>query len=108
VSTDPEHRFELALQLADLKTALSLAREAGSQQKWRQLSDLALSEGCLDLAQECLWHAQDYGGLLLLATSAGKLLFRHLNTTFSTSSFPSRFQDSPKIFSQAWRLLKLK
>lgn len=71
VSTDPEHRFDLALQLGDLETALSLAREAGAQQKWRQLSELALNMGQLDLAQECLHHAQDYGGLLLLATSSG-------------------------------------
>lgn len=71
VSTDPEHRFDLALQLGDLETALSLAREAGSQQKWRQLSELALSMGQLELAQECLHHAQDYGGLILLASSSG-------------------------------------
>ncbi|XP_026280347.1 coatomer subunit beta' [Frankliniella occidentalis] len=71
VSTDPEHRFDLALQLGDLETALSLAREAGAQQKWRQLSELALNMGQLELAQECLHHAQDYGGLLLLATSSG-------------------------------------
>lgn len=71
VSTDPEHRFDLAVQLGDLETALSLAREAGVQQKWRQLSELALNMGQLELAQECLHHAQDYGGLLLLATSAG-------------------------------------
>jgi coatomer subunit beta' len=32
---------------------------------------LATTRGELDLAQECLHHAQDYGGLLLLATSSG-------------------------------------
>jgi coatomer subunit beta' len=72
VSTDPEHKFELALQLGELKTAHSLALEAASQQKWRQLAELATTRGELDLAQECLHHAQDYGGLLLLATSSGK------------------------------------
>ncbi|GFG37833.1 hypothetical protein Cfor_04931 [Coptotermes formosanus] len=71
VSTDPEHKFELALQLGELQTAHSLALEAASQQKWRQLAELATTQGELDLAQECLHHAQDYGGLLLLATSSG-------------------------------------
>lgn len=71
VSTDPEHRFELALQLGDLKIAHSIAKEAQSTQKWKQLSELAITKMNLDLAQECLHEAQDYGGLLLLATSAG-------------------------------------
>lgn len=71
VSTDPEHRFELSLQLGELQTALALAKEAGHAQKWRQLAELATTQGELDLAQECLHQAQDYGGLLLLATSAG-------------------------------------
>ncbi|XP_054271210.1 coatomer subunit beta' isoform X2 [Macrosteles quadrilineatus] len=71
VSTDPEHRFELALQLGELQIATTLAREAGHTQKWRQLAELATSRGQLQLAQECLHQAQDFGGLLLLATSAG-------------------------------------
>lgn len=71
MSTDPEHRFELSLQLGELQTALALAKEAGHAQKWRQLAELATAKGELDLAQECLHQAQDYGGLLLLATSAG-------------------------------------
>ncbi|KAG8252323.1 Coatomer subunit beta', variant 2 [Homalodisca vitripennis] len=71
VSTDPEHRFELALQLGELEVATTLAREAGHTQKWRQLAELATTKGELGLAQECLHQAQDFGGLLLLATSAG-------------------------------------
>ncbi|XP_012543710.2 coatomer subunit beta' [Monomorium pharaonis] len=71
VSTDPEHRFELALALGNLATAHTLAKEANSQQKWRQLASLATQKGKLYLAQECLHQAQDFGGLLLLATSTG-------------------------------------
>lgn len=71
VSTDPEHRFELALSLGDLQTAHTLAKEANSQQKWKQLSTLATQKGKLRLAQECLHEAQHFGGLLLLATSTG-------------------------------------
>ncbi|XP_012890126.1 PREDICTED: coatomer subunit beta' [Dipodomys ordii] len=71
VSTDPEHRFELALQLGELKIAYQLAVEAESEQKWKQLAELAISKCQFGLAQECLHHAQDYGGLLLLATASG-------------------------------------
>uniref|UniRef100_A0A8C5QFQ3 Coatomer subunit beta' n=1 Tax=Leptobrachium leishanense TaxID=445787 RepID=A0A8C5QFQ3_9ANUR len=71
VSTDPEHRFLLALQLGELKIAHQLAVEAESEQKWKQLAELAISKCQFSLAQECLHNAQDYGGLLLLATSSG-------------------------------------
>lgn len=71
VSTDPEHRFELALALEDMSTAHELAKEANSQQKWRQLASLATQQGKLDLVRECLSNAEDHAGLLLLATSTG-------------------------------------
>ncbi|MFT7803266.1 coatomer subunit beta' [Arapaima gigas] len=71
VSSDPEHRFELALQLGELKIAYQLAVEAESEQKWKQLAELAIGRCQFSLAQECLHHAQDYGGLLLLATASG-------------------------------------
>ncbi|GAB6019298.1 Coatomer subunit beta' [Chamberlinius hualienensis] len=71
VSTDPEHRFDLALQLSELKTAYQLAKESQSEQKWKQLADLATAKCQFELAQECLHNAQDFGGLLLLATSSG-------------------------------------
>ncbi|XP_064157381.1 coatomer subunit beta'-like [Anguilla rostrata] len=71
VSTDPEHRFELALQQGELKIAYQLATEAESEHKWKQLAELATAKCQFRLAQECLHHAQDYGGLLLLATASG-------------------------------------
>ncbi|XP_030600997.1 coatomer subunit beta' isoform X2 [Archocentrus centrarchus] len=71
VSTDPEHKFELALQLGELKTAYQLALNAESEQKWKQLAELATTKCQFSLAQECLHQAQDYGGLLLLATTSG-------------------------------------
>lgn len=42
-----------------------------SEQKWKQLAELATSRCEFGLAQECLSQAQDYGGLLLLASAAG-------------------------------------
>ena len=71
VSTDPEHKFDLAIHLGDLATATALAKEAASEQKWKQLAELATSRADFDLAQQCLHEAQDHGGLLLLATAAG-------------------------------------
>lgn len=71
VSTDPEHRFDLALQIGDLDTALVLARESDSPQKWSQLASIATSKNKFDLVKECLTNANDFGGLLLLATSSG-------------------------------------
>ncbi|KAL1116678.1 hypothetical protein AAG570_005150 [Ranatra chinensis] len=71
VSTDPEHRFELAVGLGDLETAVSLAEEMNSQAKWGQCAELATQQARLDIAQKCLHAAQHYGGLLLLTTSAG-------------------------------------
>lgn len=71
VSTDPEHRFELALALGDMNIAKSLAVEANNPQKWSQLGELAASSNNLSLAKECMQRAQDFGGLLLVATSTG-------------------------------------
>ncbi|CAL9684704.1 unnamed protein product [Knipowitschia caucasica] len=71
VTTDAEHKFELALQLGEVKIAYELAQEAESEHKWKQLAELATSKCHFSLAQECLHQAQDYGGLLLLATASG-------------------------------------
>lgn len=41
------------------------------EQKWKQLAELAIQKCEFGLALECLHQAQDFGGLLLLASSAG-------------------------------------
>ena len=74
VSTDPDHKFELAVQLGDLAAAQELAKQLESEQKWKQLADMATEKGRFDLAQDCLHRAQDFGGLLLLATASGMYL----------------------------------
>jgi coatomer subunit beta' len=71
VTCDHEHKFELAIQLGDLKTCYQIAKEAESEQKWKQLAELAISKCEFGLAQECLHQANDFGGLLLLASAAG-------------------------------------
>eukprot|EP00884_Botryococcus_braunii_P001163 jgi/Botrbrau1/11047/Bobra.92_2s0018.1 len=71
VATDPDYRFELAVQLGDLDIALSIAQTSESETKWRQLGELAMSAGKLDVAETCLNKAKDLSGLLLLYTARG-------------------------------------
>lgn len=79
VSTDPEHRFELALQIGDLDIALNLARESNNPQKWSQLAEAATQQNKFDLVQECYIKANDFGSLLLLATCSGDpSLLKHI------------------------------
>lgn len=62
VATDPDYRFELAVQLGKLDTALQIAEDADSEGKWRQLSELAMSSGKLQVQhphgthKPCPWH----------------------------------------------------
>ena len=39
-----------------------------SEQKWKQIAELAIQQCEFPLAQECLFKAQDYAALLLLAS----------------------------------------
>lgn len=71
VATDPEHKFELALALGQLPTALELAREADAEHKWKTVGDAALSGWDVALAAECFKNAKDLGSLLLLHSSTG-------------------------------------
>ncbi|CAI5448402.1 unnamed protein product [Caenorhabditis angaria] len=71
VSQDPDHKFDLAVGLGDLKTAYDLALASDSEEKWKSLSNAATLKSELLLAGECLGRARDFGGLLLLATCAG-------------------------------------
>jgi len=43
VSTDIEHKFELAVQLNKLDVAVEIAREANTEAKWNTVGDTALS-----------------------------------------------------------------
>lgn len=69
VATDPEHKFELALSLGQLSTALDLARKADAEHKWKTVGDAALAAWNIPLAQECFTNAKDLGSLLLLYSS---------------------------------------
>lgn len=71
VSTDPDHKFDLALQIGELDIAVKLAREAENPQKWSQLADVASRKNNMALVKECMEKANDFSGLLLLATASG-------------------------------------
>ncbi|KAJ5569719.1 uncharacterized protein N7459_009149 [Penicillium hispanicum] len=71
VATDPEHRFDLALSLNDLETALEITRQGtAAEHKFKLLGDAALASWNLSLAQECFANAKDVGSLLLLHTAS--------------------------------------
>ncbi|VFQ83845.1 unnamed protein product [Cuscuta campestris] len=71
VATDPDYRFELAIHLGRLEIAKEIAVVAQSESKWKQLGELAMSTGMLGMAEDCLKHANDLSGLLLLYSSLG-------------------------------------
>jgi coatomer subunit beta' len=74
VTTDPDHKFDLSLQLDDLDTALDIARsvpELEAETKWKALGDRALAVWRFDLARECFEKAGDLSALMLLLMSTG-------------------------------------
>ncbi|PON73332.1 Coatomer beta subunit [Parasponia andersonii] len=71
VATDPDYKFDLAIQLGRLEIAKEIATTAQSESKWKQLGELALSIGQFELAEDCLLHGMDLSGLLLLYSSIG-------------------------------------
>ncbi|XP_062229104.1 coatomer subunit beta'-2-like isoform X1 [Phragmites australis] len=71
IATDPNYRFDLAVQLGSLEVAKEIAVEARSESKWKQLGELAMSTGKLEMAEDCLLQATDLSGLLLLYSSLG-------------------------------------
>ncbi|KAL3366453.1 hypothetical protein AABB24_011235 [Solanum stoloniferum] len=71
VATDADYRFELAIQLGKLDIAKEIAVLAQSESKWKQLGELAMSAGMLEMAEDCLKYANDLSGLLLLYSSLG-------------------------------------
>eukprot|EP00667_Euglena_gracilis_P003481 EG_transcript_3495 len=69
VSTDDEHRFELAIQLKKLEVAQDIASRSNNSAKWKQLGDLATQYCKFDLSAKALQAGEDFNGLLLLYSS---------------------------------------
>ncbi|KAJ3414822.1 Coatomer subunit beta' [Chytridiales sp. JEL 0842] len=71
VSTDPDHRFDLAVQLGKLQIAYEIAKEVDLEDKWKSVGDTALATWNYGLAEECLKKAKDLEGLLLIYQASG-------------------------------------
>nr|XP_032526450.1 coatomer subunit beta' isoform X1 [Danaus plexippus plexippus] len=84
VSTEPEHQFELALSLGELKKASQLAEESDkaegrednqpsrpSAARWSRLGAAAAAAADTDLTKFCYQKARDYSALLLFSVSTG-------------------------------------
>merc|ERR1712150_171155 len=71
VTTDADHKFDLAINLKELELARTVIEESPSQDKWRQLTDAALEEFEFDLAIEGAKLAGDLSTLLLIYSSLG-------------------------------------
>ena len=79
VANDPEQRFSLALQLRKLDIARDIMSEFSNstesptdiQFKWKQLGDLAIMCGEMELSKDCAEKAGDLSGLLLMYSAYG-------------------------------------
>ncbi|KAK7053051.1 Coatomer subunit beta' [Paramarasmius palmivorus] len=74
ITTDPDHKFDLSLQLDDLDTALEIVSgvpELEAEVKWKALGDRALAVWRFDLARKCFEKAGDLSALMLLLLSTG-------------------------------------
>jgi coatomer subunit beta' len=74
VSQDQDHKFDLAISVDDLKTALSIAETVPSGEadiKWKTLGDRALALWQFDLARRCYEESNDLSTLMLLLLSMG-------------------------------------
>ncbi|KAK9379823.1 coatomer WD associated region-domain-containing protein [Kockiozyma suomiensis] len=69
VSTDSDHKFELALSLGELSIAQDIAAADSSDHKWKTLGDSALANWDIVLAEKCFSAVSDLGSLLLIYTS---------------------------------------
>jgi coatomer subunit beta' len=81
VTTDPDHKFDLALELGQTEIAHQLLLETldedkdstDTQSKWKRLSDAALKETNLELCEAASLASHDYSDLLLLYSAVGNL-----------------------------------
>jgi coatomer subunit beta' len=74
ITTDVDHKFELAISLGALGIAAGIAENLGendSEHKWKQIADLALTVWDFGLAEKAMWCSNDMSGLLLLYSSLG-------------------------------------
>ena len=82
IATDVDYRFELAVQLGLLDTALEIAQTSESEAKWRQLGELALSSGKLEVVT--LSFSSEWAHLV---HGCQEKMFPYFSITSSTAFF---------------------
>lgn len=81
VTQDPDHKFDLGLELGQIDLAHQILLETpeedkdstDTQAKWKKLSDAALKDTNLELCEAASVSSNDFSGLLLLYTATGNL-----------------------------------
>ncbi|GAX17924.1 hypothetical protein FisN_18Hh132 [Fistulifera solaris] len=81
VTQDPDHKFDLSLELGQVDLAHSILQEipaeekdtTDTQTKWKRLSDAALRDTNLELCEAAGLASADYSGLLLFYSATGNL-----------------------------------
>jgi len=81
VTTDPDHKFDLALELDQIETAHEVLvqtpeeekESTETQSKWKRLSDAALKDTNLELCEAAALASDDFSDLLLLYSAVGNL-----------------------------------
>jgi coatomer subunit beta' len=81
VTTDPDHKFDLALELGHVDIAHALMLETPEEDKdstdtntkWKKLSDAALKDTNLELCEAASIASNDFSGLLLLYSATGNM-----------------------------------
>ncbi|EGR29436.1 hypothetical protein IMG5_155860 [Ichthyophthirius multifiliis] len=71
ITTDNEHKFELAIQLGNINEANFIAQKTQNLNQMKQVGDLALFKGNINLAIQCFRNSDDLGSLLLIYSSLG-------------------------------------
>jgi hypothetical protein len=71
VSTDYDHKFDLAIGLDRLDIAHEIAGIVDSEEKWKVVGDAALARWEFDMAEACMIKAGDIEGLLLMYQATG-------------------------------------
>lgn len=79
VTNDPDHKFDLALELGQIDVAHMLMEETVEEEKdstdtmakWKKLSDAALGVSNFELCEAASLASNDYAGLLLMYSAIG-------------------------------------
>ncbi len=79
VTADPDHKFDLALELGHVDVAHALMGEIPAEDKettdtmakWKRLSDAALQDSNFELCEAASLASNDYAGLLLMYSAIG-------------------------------------